>query len=123
MAVLSKQNGVPTDPIRGMLNDVVDMAGTPRPEDAIGTPADFVHLAGLPTFKEAVPTPMDITANLTKSLRANMPKFPRMPGGFPMPPIPGESRGDTDVGEAEAESRTGFRQRYYQKLPFPFPFP
>ena len=108
--VLSSQKAEPTDPIRGMLNDVIDIVGFPRPEAALGTPADIVHQFGLPTVSEWLPMPVDINGRLTRGLRGSMPSLPRPPN--PMSIIdmfgkPGEGLFDASAGGSGARAATG----------------
>jgi hypothetical protein len=124
MGVLSGAKAEPTDPIRGFLNDVIDVVGFPRPEDALGTPADIVHQAGLPTVRDAVPMPAEAFARLTRGLRqggAGFPQFPTPKMLFPFTAATGEASRGADVGESEvADVPVGtMAQRYYQKPPFP----
>lgn len=111
MGILNSAKAEPTDPLRGTFNDIVDIVGFPRPEDAIGTPADVTHQIGFPTVRDAIPMPADIGARLLKGLKtgrmfgANGPGLPGLPAPPDMtrffPPLPGESSRDANEGEAE----------------------
>jgi hypothetical protein len=110
--VLSSQKAEPTDPIRGVINDVIDIVGFPRPEEALGTPADLVHQFGLPTVKEWLPMPVDINGRVTRGLRRTfpMPGTPRLPNPmavFDFVGFPGEGLRDAAAGGREARSATG----------------
>jgi len=126
MGILNSAKAEPTDPVRGLLNDVFDVVGFPRPEEALGTPADIMHQAGLPTVKEAFPMPADVGARVLKPLRGGrLPGLPDMSRFAPdrLFPFPGEASRDADEGASENatpdEQSAAYRQRYYQKPPFP----
>jgi hypothetical protein len=132
MGILSTVKAEPTDPVRGILNDMIDVVGFPRPEEALGTPADITHSLGLPTVRDALPMPADTWARVTRGMRGNamFPRMPRLPSPDSFFPMPGEASREADVGEAEATADFGgpasfspFRQRYYQKPPTPPPLP
>ena len=117
MGILSGQKAEPTDPVRGFLNDVIDIVGFPRPEEALGTPADVVHQAGLPTVRDFLPMPADVGSRVLSVMRRGMPALPKVPsppGIDTLFPTPGESVREADVGESTAA--TTMRQpRYYQR--------
>jgi hypothetical protein len=133
MGTLSSVKAEPTDPVRGILNDVIDMVGFPRPEEALGTPADITHSLGLPTVRDALPMPADAWGRVTRGIRGrmNLPALPSIPSPESFFPMPGEAGPDADVGEDEATSETGAplrqryyqRSRYYQRPPAPPPLP
>lgn len=108
--VLSSQKAEPTDPVRGMLNDVIDIVGFPRPEASLGTPADVIHEFGLPTVREWLPMPVDIVGRFTRGIRSTMPAMPRPPnpaGIFDLIGVPGEGLRDASAGGSRARAMTG----------------
>ena len=123
MGILSGAKAEPTDPVRGFVNDVIDVVGFPRPEDALGTPADVVHQAGLPTVRDWLPMPADVGAKVLSAVRRGMPTVPRVPpppNVFDIFPFPGESTTQADIGEREVAAESGnppvgMKQRYYQR--------
>jgi len=92
MAAFDQRKPMPTDPIRGSVNDFFALAGLPTIEAAIGTPDDVIHIAGLPTFKDAWPTPLDMYSALVRDIRGGAAPFTSMPGfnmeGLPSIPAP-----------------------------------
>lgn len=115
MGVLSGAKAEPTDPVRGMINDIIDIVGFPRPEEALGTPADIVHQAGLPTVRDWLPMPVDVSGRLFRGVRQGMPRMPvppRLEGIFGgLFPIPGEGIRDASAGAGFVAAETGQRMR------------
>jgi hypothetical protein len=110
MGVLSNVKAEPTDPVRGFLNDIFDVVGFPRPEEALGTPTDVVHLAKLPTVKEWLPMPIDVWAKMSAPIRRSMPAFPAPPNPsrlMDLLPRPGMAGPLASLGGAEARGETG----------------
>lgn len=87
MSALSNAKGEPTDPIRGIVNDLFDALGVPRFEQFLGVPADIAHALRMPTLHEALPTPAEVGASVTRSFMTGQPlriPAPLLPSG----PIP-----------------------------------
>jgi hypothetical protein len=117
MGILSGAKAEPTDPIRGFLNDIIDIVGFPRPEEALGTPADVVHYFGLPTVRDWLPMPADVGARVGSFVRRGMPSLPTPPSPMSIFPMPGEASREAREGAEQASAEFGapMRQRYYQK--------
>lgn len=89
MTTLSRAKAEPTDPIRGIVKDGMDILGFPQIEQFFGTPADWVHSFGLPTLHEAIPTPAEVIAPAVMSVRQGQPM--KMPAPMiPMAPLPAD---------------------------------
>jgi len=74
----------PTNGVIGVIDDVCDALGAPRPQEFLPPPADLLHAIGFPTFKEAVPTPRSIADSMVSG--RELARLPRPP----MPPTPQE---------------------------------
>ena len=72
---LSSASAVPTNLVRGVVNDVTDALGLPRPDEVVPMPAEFAHTVGVPTVEEAIPTPKEALERLFS-------------GGGPLPRLP-----------------------------------
>lgn len=88
MSALNNAKAESTDPIRGILNDVVDAIGFPRFEQFVGVPADIAHVFRVPTIHEAIPTPAEVASSVSRSLISG--QAPRIPAPLlPSGPLPG----------------------------------
>lgn len=76
---LDPRQAAPVNIVRGIVNDVFDAIGFPRPDEVIPTPADVVRTIGLPTVEHAVPTPKEVGEKLFSGRMGGFPALPKPP--------------------------------------------